>query len=127
MFIAGECQLSVSTDPPSGVVGYFPETQNVVLICRVSNEDSSRRVTSWWKQTSQDREEGRARQPITIGGDPNFLLLSEETIITPVGNISDSSILTIVSLTGLDTAIIFCGDDVPLANFTIRIYCESFY
>ena len=115
--------MSVSTDPTPGVVGYFPETQNVTLICRVSNEDSSRRATSWWKQTSEDSQ---TRQPITIGGDPNFLLSSEGTITTPFGDLPDASILTIVSLTGLDTAIIFCGADNPLANFTLRIYCRFF-
>ena len=92
------------------------------MICEV-NEGGSRRTTSWSKQTSVDREEGRGRQPITIGGDSNFLLSSQETI--GQFEIPDTSILTIVSLTeDLDSTIIFCEFEEPLANFTIRIYCK---
>ena len=124
--IAGECQFSVTTDRGPGVVGYFPGTQNITLVCQV-NDGGSRRATSWSKQTPLDREENRTRQPITSGSDSNFLLSSQETLGTPPFEIADTSILTIVSPTeDLDATIIFCGFDNPLANFTIRIYCKSF-
>ncbi|CAI8043848.1 Hemicentin-2 [Geodia barretti] len=118
----GECQFSVTTDPVPGVNGYFPGTQNITLVCQV-NEGGSRRATSWSKQTALDREEGRGRRTITSSGnnfDPNFLLSSQENI--GQFGIPDTSILTIVSLTeDLNTTIIFCGFEEPLANFTIRI------
>ena len=124
--IAGECQFTVTTDPVPGVNGYFPGTQNITLVCGI-NQGGSRRATSWSIQTSLDREEGRGRQPISSSGgnnfDPNFLLSSQENI--GQFGIPDTSILTIVSLTeDLNTTIIFCGFEEPLANFTIRIYCE---
>ena len=121
--IAGECQFTVTTDPvPGGVNGYFPGTQNITFVCQV-NDGGSRRATSWSKQTPLDREQNRTRQPITSGGDSNFLLSSQETV--GQFQIPDTSILTIVSLTeDLDTTIIFCAFEEILANFTIRIYCE---
>ena len=122
IFLAGECQFTVTTDPVPGVNGYFPDAQNITLVCQV-NEGGSGRATIWSKQTSLDREEGRGRQFITFGGDNNFLLSSQENI--GQFGIPDTSILTIVSLTeDLNTTIIFCGFEEPLANFTIRIYCE---
>ena len=58
-------------------------------------------------------------------GDSRFLL-SGEIFQSSLGNISDSSILTVISLTeDLDTAIIFCGAGAPKANFTLRIYCKT--
>ena len=122
--ISGECQFSITTDPVPGVNGYFPETENITLVCEI-NEGGSRRATSWSKQTSVDREEGRGRQPITSGSDSNFLLSSQGTL--GVSGIPDTNILTIVSLTeDLDATIVFCGFEEPLANFTIRIYCEYY-
>ena len=126
--IAGECQFTVTTDPVPGVNGYFPGTQNITLVCEV-NEGGSRRATVWSIQTSLDREEGRSPRRITSSGgnnfDPNFLLSSQEILGTPPFEVPDTSILTIVSLTeDLNTTIIFCGFEEPLANFTIRIYCE---
>ena len=121
----GNCQFTVSTDPPSGgIVGVFPDAQNVTLTCQVRNQDGTRRATTWWKQTSQDRKDGWEHRPIVVGGDKNFILFGE-TITTTVGNFSDTSILTIVSLTDLNTAIIFCGFNEPVANFTLRLYCET--
>ena len=116
----------MSTDPPSGgIVGAFPDAQNVTLTCQIRNPDGTHRATAWEKQTSQDREDGRGLRPIVVGGDSN-LLLSGETIVTNFGNFSDTSILTIVSLTeDLDTAFIFCGFNEPQANFTLRLYCET--
>ena len=64
------------------------------------------------EQTALDRDEGRERVPIS-NGDSRFML-SGETFQSSLGNISDNSILTVSSLTeDLDTAIIFCGADVP--------------
>ena len=124
--IVGECRFTVTTDPVPGVNGYFLDGQNVTLVCQV-NEGGSGRATSWSKQTSLDREEGRGRQPITSGSDSNLLLSSQETLGTPPFEVPDTSILTIVTLTeDLDATIIFCGFNTLLANFTIRIYCESF-
>ena len=125
MCVAGESQLTVITDPESGsTVADFPETGNTVLTCQVRNEDGSSRVTSWSRQTALDRDEGRERVPI-VDGDSRFLL-SGEIFQSPIGNLSDSSILTVVLLTeDLDTAIIFCGFDAPKANFTLRIYCKT--
>ena len=122
--IVGECQFTVTTDPVPGVNGYFPRTQNITLVCEV-NEGGSRRATVWSIQTSLDREEGRPLRRITSGSDSNLLLSSQGTL--GVSEIPDTTILTIVSLTeDLDATIIFCGFEEPLANFTIRIYCEYF-
>ena len=105
-----------------GVNGYFPGTQNITLVCQV-NQGGSRRATAWSKQTALDREEGRGRRTITSGSDSNFLLSSQESL--GESGFPDTSVLTIVSLTeDLNTTIIFCGFEEPLANFTIRIYCE---
>ena len=125
MCVAGESQLTVTTDPESGsTVADFPETGNIVLTCQLRNEDGSSRVTSWSGQTALDRDEGRERVPIG-GGDSRFSL-SGERFESPIGNLSDSRNLTVLSLTeDLDTAIIFCGADVPKANFTLRIYCKT--
>ena len=107
-----------------GVVAHFVGVQHVTLTCQLQNEDGSLRVTNWWKQTSQDRENGQERD-FLLHDDRHFLL-SGVNILTVFGNISDNSILTIVSLTeDLDTAIIFCGSYEPLANFTLRIYCKT--
>ena len=99
----------------------FPETNNITLVCRVRTEDGSARGTSWFIQTAEDRKAGRQFRALN---DPNFTI-SGNIVETQFGNISDNSILTIASLTSdLDTAIIFCGFDTHLANFTLRIYCE---
>ena len=114
----------MTTDPESGrIVADFPETSNITLDCRVRTENGSPRGTTWFIQTAQDREEGRQFQQVLVNG-PDFTI-SGVIVETQSGNLSDQSILTIVSLTSdLDTAIIFCGFDTPLANFTLRIYCE---
>ena len=125
MCVAGESQFTVTTDPESGsTVADFPETENIVLTCQVRNEDGSHRIATWWRQTALDRDEGRERVFIS-NGDSRFML-SGEMFQSPFGNLSDNSILTVISLTEeLDTAIIFCGDDAPKANFTLRIYCKT--
>ena len=125
MCVAGESQFTVTTDPESGsTVADFPETGNIVLTCQVRNEDGSSRITSWWRQTALDRDEGRERVPI-LDGDSSFMP-SGEVFQSQIGNLSDESVLTVISLTeDLDTAIIFCGADAPKANFTLRIYCKT--
>ena len=125
MCVAGESQFTVTTDPESGsTVADFPVTENTVLTCQLRNEDGSSRVTSWWRQTALDRDEGRERVPI-VDGDSRFSQ-SGEIFQSPIGNLSDRSVLTVLSLTeDLDTAIIFCGNDVRKANFTLRIYCKT--
>ena len=125
MCVAGESQFTVTTDPESGsTVADFPETGNIVLTCQLRNEDGSSRITSWWRQTALDRDEGRERVPIS-NGDSRFMP-SGEFFQSQIGNLSDESVLTVLSLTeDLDTAIIFCGADSPKANFTLRIYCKT--
>ena len=123
--VAGEAQqLVVTTEPESGrIVADFPETSNITLVCRVRAEDGSPRGTTWFRQTTQDREDGRQFQQV-LPNDPNFSI-SGVIVETQSGNISDLSILTITSLTSdLDTTIIFCGFDGIQGNFTLRIYCE---
>ena len=67
---------------------------------------------------------GRERVPI-VDGDSRFSQ-SGEIFQSQIGNLSDRSVLTVLSLTEeLDTAIIFCGADAPKANFTLRIYCKT--
>ena len=125
MCVAGESQFTVTTDPESGsTVADFPETGNIVLTCQLRNEDGSSRITSWSRQTALDRDEGRERVPI-VDGDSRFSQ-SGEIFQSQIGNLSDRSVLTVLSLTeDLDTAIIFCGADAPKANFTLRIYCKT--
>ena len=124
--VAGEAQqLVVTTEPESGrIVADFPETSNITLVCRVRTEDGSARGTSWFTQTAQDREDGRQFQQV-LPNDPDFFI-SGVIVETQAGSFIDDSILTIASLTSdLDTAIIFCGFDRPLANFTFRLYCKN--
>ena len=125
MCVAGESQFTVITDPESGsTVADFPETENIVLTCQLRNQDGSSRIATWSRQTALDRDEGRERVPIS-NGDSRFSL-SGEIFQSSLGNFSDNSNLTVLSLTeDLDTAIIFCGFDAPKANFTLRIYCKT--
>ena len=126
-FLAGECQFSAVTNPEPGLHGFFPGTQNITLICEISDSGGDRHATTWSKLTSEDREEGLIRQSLSVGGDSNFVISSQETIGDPPFQLPDTSVLTIVSLTqDLDDIIIFCGlgGEEPLVNFTLRIYCE---
>ena len=116
----------MTTEPESGrIVADFPETSNITLVCRIRTEDGSARGTSWFIQTTEDREAGRQFQQVLPNDPgPNFTI-SGNIVEAGNMNLSDESILTITSLTSdLDTTIIFCGFDTPLANFTLRIYCE---
>ena len=115
----------MTTEPESGrIVADFPETSNITLVCRVRTEDGSARGTSWFTQTAQDREDGRQFQQV-LPNDLDFFI-SGVIVETPAGSFIDHSILIIASLTSdLDTAIIFCGFDRPLANLTFRLYCKN--
>ena len=117
-FLAGECQFSAITNPEPGLHGFFPGTQNITLICEISN-NGDRVTTIWQKQTSEDREEGRGRDSLSVGGDSNFVISSQGTVAL---SIPDTSVLTIASLS--EDITIFCGFEDPVTNFTIRIYCE---
>ena len=121
-FLAGECQFSAVTNPEPGLHGFFPGTQNITLICEISDSDGDRVGTTWSKQTSEDREEGLGRQSISLNDDSNFTISSQGTVGP---SIPDTSVLTIASLSeDLDDITIFCGFEDPVTNFTIRIYCE---
>ena len=123
-FLAGECQFSAFTIPEPGLHGFFPGTQNITLICEISNSNGDRHATAWLKQTSEDREEGRGLQSITAGNNDGIFTISSPGTVGPSG-FPDTSELTIVPLSEeLDDTTIFCGSEDPVTNFTIRIYCE---
>ena len=69
-----EIVKSLPLRPASGgVVAHFVGVQHVTLTCQLQNEDGSLRVTNWWKQTSQDRENGQERD-FLLHDDRHFLL-----------------------------------------------------
>ena len=104
--------------PESGSVIYdVVGSPNVHIFCDVRNNGSAVLV-NWFKQSPEDREEGR--RPEAIVNDDTFTLSGDV-----VKNLTRNTNLTISSLTeDLDDVIIFCGLDKFAANFTLRIYCQ---
>ena len=111
----------------AGVLG----TQNIGLYCDLRNEQGDRLIVNWFIQTRQSRENGM--DPGSIRADDDRFIQSGDIIqvhsidFNITFNSSLNTNLTILSLTDdLDEAIIICGFDRPVANFTLRIYRKSY-
>ena len=119
--VAGVCIEGNDIQPESGsIVAGVLEAQNIRLYCDLRNEQGDRLIVNWFIQSRQSRENGM--DPGSIRADDDRFIQSGDNV-SPDVNTSLNTNLTILSLTDdLDKAIIICGFDRPVANFTLRIY-----
>ena len=122
--IAGVCIEGNDIEPePGSIVAGVPGTQNIGLYCDLRNAQGDRLIVNWFLQTRQSRQNGM--DPGSIRADDDRFIQSGDNV-SPDVNTSLNTNLTILSLTDdLDEAIIICGFDKPVANFTLRIYRKS--
>ena len=114
--------------PESGtVIGGVLGTVNISLYCELMNENGVTLVTTWFKQTPEDREAGTPFERIPSDDDNDNFILSGDILESGGLMLPQHSNLTIRTLTeDLDTVIIFCGRSSDIvANFTLRIYRED--
>ena len=123
--VAGVCIEGNDIQPESGsIVAGVLEAQNIGLYCDLRNEQGDRLIVNWFIQSRQSRENGM--DPGSIRGDDDRFIQSGDNV-SPDVNTSLNNNFTILSLTDdLDEAIIICGFDRPVANFTLRIYRKSY-